>query len=488
LEDEAHLTAQAGEREVAEVVAVEGDPPLTRVVEAGDEHDEGRLPHPGRADEGHHRPGGDVEVDVLEHHLPLAVAEAHSLEPDRALRPAGELDRIRTLGHVGLLLEEIGHPLRTSDRLLDALPHVAQRPHRLVEELQVEEVRDEIRDGKRLVQDEPPAEVDENDRPERRGELDRGVKHGHQAQRVQERVPIADDPGPHTVRLRLLPGEGLDLADPRQVVVEGGVQFPQCDLALAERGPHVAGKPAHREHDERDGDHREERELPAHAHEDSCDAGEHEHVDEHVGDGVGDELLQEVGVVDHPRHELARLLVLVEAERQALEVAVHVVAHVGDHVPASDVGSVGARELHQGAQDVHGEGEEGEPRHEGERLRTRPRIRDRGDHRPHDPRGNELDPDQGEHARHGQHKRKPVPFCVLEDPGQSLHRPSSRKRQGHPPGEPGLHCTRVRLGPQPRARCAMRCSTPALAPPRPGAPRGGVKPRAPRRCRMRRRW
>src|ERR1019366_9661321 len=66
LEDNAHLAAQRVQRDGADVVPVDQHRSLGRVVEARNEHREGRLPAPARADNGDAFAGWDVEVDALE--------------------------------------------------------------------------------------------------------------------------------------------------------------------------------------------------------------------------------------------------------------------------------------------------------------------------------------------------------------------------------------------------------------------------------------
>ena len=139
-----------------------------------------------------------------------------------------------------------------------------------------------------------------------------------------------------TARFFGLTGEGFDLADAGQVVVEDGVQIAELLLAVAEGGAHESGIEAQRENDQRDGDRAEQGQLPVQAEQHGGDADQGDQVDHHVGDGMGDELLEQVGVVDHVGHQRAGLLVLVEAQGEALHVVVDVLAHVGDHAPTGE--------------------------------------------------------------------------------------------------------------------------------------------------------
>ena len=66
LADHADDLGEVGQPEAAYVDAVDGDPPLGRVEEPGDQRGEGRLARAGLADQRHRRTGRDVEVDAVE--------------------------------------------------------------------------------------------------------------------------------------------------------------------------------------------------------------------------------------------------------------------------------------------------------------------------------------------------------------------------------------------------------------------------------------
>ena len=91
LRDDADRRAQAGLRDLGDVLAVDGDAPRGRVVEAIEQAADGRLAGARRADDGAAGARRDVEVDALQD-LPLRlVAEAHVLEPDVAVGDAQRL-------------------------------------------------------------------------------------------------------------------------------------------------------------------------------------------------------------------------------------------------------------------------------------------------------------------------------------------------------------------------------------------------------------
>ena len=85
LRDDAELAAQRRLRHLAQVEAVDRDPPVARVVEAGEQLRDRRLAGAGVADERDGRPGGHVEVEPCRTSGAVAVAEADVLEADVAL-------------------------------------------------------------------------------------------------------------------------------------------------------------------------------------------------------------------------------------------------------------------------------------------------------------------------------------------------------------------------------------------------------------------
>ena len=85
LRHDPELAAQRRLRDVAQVDAVDRDPPVARVVEAREELRDRRLPGARVADERDRRPWRDVEVEVVEDVREVAVPEADVLEADVAL-------------------------------------------------------------------------------------------------------------------------------------------------------------------------------------------------------------------------------------------------------------------------------------------------------------------------------------------------------------------------------------------------------------------
>ena len=106
LRHDAELPAERLLGHVAKVDAVDRDPPLERVVEAGEELRDRRLARARVPDEGDRRSGGDVEVDSVQHLGARAVAEADVLQADVAVDPV-ELVCVRLVADLGLLVHHV---------------------------------------------------------------------------------------------------------------------------------------------------------------------------------------------------------------------------------------------------------------------------------------------------------------------------------------------------------------------------------------------
>ena len=84
---------------------------MAHVVETGEQSGHGRLARSGPTHDGHRLPGLNVQVEVGQYQLfgVLAVGEVDVPEPDIA-GAVGQVDRIRAVGHGGLLVEDLVDP------------------------------------------------------------------------------------------------------------------------------------------------------------------------------------------------------------------------------------------------------------------------------------------------------------------------------------------------------------------------------------------
>lgn len=203
-------------------------------------------------------------------------------------------------------------------------------------------------------------------------------------------------------------------------------------MPSSKRGAHVAREATHGQDDQWNGDHGKECELPAHGEEHRRHAHKKKNVDQNVRYGVGHKVLEQVGVVHRAGHELPRLLVLVEAKREPLQMTVDLIPNVGYDVPSGHVGRIATDKAHDRPEHVDQEREQRQARYRGECLRSRLRVGDRVHHGTHEPRGQELDAHEADHAHHREHERQSVALDVAQD---CLKRP----HDWAPPIKPGRH-------------------------------------------------
>ncbi len=78
---------------------------------------------------------------------------------------------------------------------------------------------------------------------------------------------------------------------------------------------------------------------------------------EHLGDSLVDDVLGLIGVGEHPRHQLACLMSVEEAQGQLLQLAVKLVPHVADdalaHLNPERVGGIEENVLQQQSHHHH---------------------------------------------------------------------------------------------------------------------------------------
>src|SRR5206468_637963 len=126
------LTAEILDLEVAEVAAVEPHFSLCRVVEPGEQVDEGALAGPGRAGDSETCAESDVEGDVMQDRTIIAVGERDVAEGDGSAGPR-ERPGIRSLFDTWRFIEQGEGALDTGQVELQAPRLLAHGPKRLIE-------------------------------------------------------------------------------------------------------------------------------------------------------------------------------------------------------------------------------------------------------------------------------------------------------------------------------------------------------------------
>src|SRR5579875_2519648 len=313
--------AQRGQGDLADVDAVYRHRARLRIVEAGDERGDRRLPRPRRADEGGHLPRRDAEAHVVQDLAPLAVGERDVFELDLA-PDGGEFDRRRAVG-LALLghIEVVEDPFEDCERADDLHLYAGERRGGGVE---------------------PPKIGDEgDDRPDRQAAVDRQPRAAEPHERGTDddhRIDRGDEPpadhrepdlqlhqaGRDAVEARTFEGltdERLDQRDPgdrkgflRQALdLVATLTRPLADLV------HPSPDGREREGHQRDDRERDERETPV-EDEDRRDRGDHgREVGDDRRERPGDDVVDVVDVVRDAVHDLTGLRVREEGQRHPVQ-------------------------------------------------------------------------------------------------------------------------------------------------------------------------
>ena len=279
------------------------------------------------ADERHDAPGRDVEIDVGEHRPVRQVLERDVLEADLT-RAGRQVDRAGPVGDLLGLVHDLEDALARRGRPLELADPHAERAERRHEHREVEVERDEGAGAERAVRDHArPGEQDGRLRDERH---ERDERHVERALPVRLERPPEHGLGAEAELLLLgrLLRERLHDVDADDVLLGDRRDVGEPLLHVAERRMrHVAV--AVGEHDERRRDRdRDEGELPLEEEEDAGHRDDGEHVLEEEDEPVAEEEADALEVDGRPRHQLAGLVAVVEAEREPDEVRVEAVPQV----------------------------------------------------------------------------------------------------------------------------------------------------------------
>ena len=191
LRHDPELTAERVLRDVAEIVAVDRDPALGRVVEAREELRDRRLAGACLADERDRRARRDVEVEPVQHLRELRpVPEADALEADVAVDPR-QLDRVLRVHDLWLLVEHADDLVERGDRGQERVVELRELLDRVEEVAEIEREREERAGAHVAVVDEPAAVAEDDRGCRRREQVDRREVDRVQDGRLVVRVPIA---------------------------------------------------------------------------------------------------------------------------------------------------------------------------------------------------------------------------------------------------------------------------------------------------------
>ena len=355
LEDHADLRAQVGQPQRAHVHSADPQGSVVHVVEAGDEHGQGRLARTGPADDGQRLAGLDVQIQPAQHRLGSGVAEPDvgEAQPQRAVR---QLPGVLGIDDGGGGVDHLQHPLHPGPGLLADGEQRADLPDRTDQLAEVGRERKERADGDLAVQRQPAAQqqhaelAERGDGGQRRGVLGLEADHPHPQREQRPGLPA---------QLGDLAGflaEPLDHPD----AGHRGLDVPDQLAGL------LLGRPVGREQiaPRRVGHHPQRR----------CDGqrdqgqqrGEPEHGDQRDDEqqrvsgqrrNEGQQTLHQAHVADRPADHLPGLQGILRGAVQSLQRGEDVTAQVVLHVQGQPAGGVATEEgqpvLQQCGDDEH---------------------------------------------------------------------------------------------------------------------------------------
>ena len=290
------------------------------------------------------------------------VAQRDAAHPDAAAA-GGELGRRGRALDPRFAVEDLEEAVAGGDRALRHPHRHAEHPHRPGEDHQVGVEGGEVAEAEVAVDHHPPADQQHQGDPELGQEADQRREEGLQPGRVDALVEDPADRALEAVQLVFLAGERLDDADPGDVLLgfRGQLGDPLLDLLQGGAGDAVVARGGVDDQRRRDqGDQRQQRVDRDH---DDRDQGDRQQVLGDEDQPVAEEEADRLQVDRRPRHQLAGLLAVEEAELEPLQVGVEELAQVeldrqrdlaGDE-PADD-GQPEAQDA--GADDGQGEGQQ----------------------------------------------------------------------------------------------------------------------------------
>ena len=145
-----------------------------------------------------------------------------------------------------------------------------------------------------------------------------------------------------------------------QIVLQPRVQLAHALLGHLEKGSYLFGKDHTRNQDQRDREAGDQRQLPVDREQDRKYAGEGHQIGDQLRDDMGVEQFKISGIVHHPAHQVARLLVMEKAEIKALQPVIQPPPQISHQVPGRLVGQVVAQEPKQHPQQIQAEQDQGE--------------------------------------------------------------------------------------------------------------------------------
>ena len=329
-------------RKRAHIFPVDADRALAHLVKARDELAERRLASAGGTDDGEHLARPYVHAHVVEHAFILLalVRKAHMVDVDLAAA-VFKLLRVRCVLERGLDAHERREALKTCKATSKNLREIRELSHGVDERCDVKGKRDEVNVVHLATHDEIAAHRDDGGGEQRHKKLHRRVEHTHlvvefalgDLEFLVRRVEFVD--------LLFLVGKGARRADAGERRLDADIDGGSL-LLLAARGCRHLAAARHDDRDEHRQDARhDQRKPPLDGKQDGKRADDRQRRNEQVLGAVVGELRDLKEIARQPAHELARAVVVKEADVQLLHVREKVAADVRLHQNAECVSPVG---------------------------------------------------------------------------------------------------------------------------------------------------
>ena len=336
----ADVTPKAALLHVAYIPAVDPDAARPHVVEPGDQAAQRGLASAGGAHHGDGLPGVHVEGHVMEdlRIVPL-VGEGHVLHVDPALH-ALQLHGVRFVLQIRLQAHQVHEAAQARHAVHQGLRQVGQLADGVDEGARIEAESDEVHVVHLALHDEPAAHGDDHHRHDAHEELHGAHEPGHGA------IPLLLGGlealvGPQELLvLRVLVGEGFGGAHPGDTGLDVGVDARHVLLDHLGGPHHVLPVEVGHHQEHRDQQHHHQGQPPLDGEHDGHGPHHRDTGDEQVLRPVVGQLgdVEELG--GHAAHEVARAVLVIEAEGEGLEVGEQVLADVRLHQHTEGVSPV----------------------------------------------------------------------------------------------------------------------------------------------------
>ena len=297
-----------------------------------------------------------------------AIGEPHVVELD-ASRAVGKL-RSRRRNDLRPGVEQFENALARRHRRLQDVVLLAQVLDGTEEALRILHKRDQYSQADGVAEDLVAAKPHHAGDGDGRQHFDHRVVDGVRQDRVLEGVHVGAVDLLEALVGFLLAIEQLQDDDSRDVLLQVGIDFCNCDADAPVTFTHRLAEQCGGVEDERQHSERDQRQLPAHVEHDGEYAGEHEDVFEDRNHARGEHFVEGVDVAGHASYEAANGIAVEERNVQLLQVAEDLRSQIEHHLLSHPLHDVGLGELEQEADQEQSNVDGRDLRDSHERLRT----------------------------------------------------------------------------------------------------------------------